>query len=246
MLNKSYLSGLNVLLGCLVFFNVLSVSLIHQEVFAETSSVKNPNIQSDFARLKKDQNDIMSLWYTNGIQIEAEPNGSTQKGSKSQQIVKVHGQGRLALQSKQKGILISIPVGGILIQEPNTLIYLDQVGTQARLMVLKGKASLLMSENQYPLIPSLQAMVQPEEKAKRGRFLYDGIYRRPILMDRQDGKNQVIIRQFYLEQLVHIDPLMKAIYADSTKGKKLVERLNKSAANLRMINGVQGYEPKQM
>jgi hypothetical protein len=246
VLNKTYLSGLNILLGSLVFFNVLSVSLLHQEVFAETTSVKNPNIHSDFARLKKDQNDIMSLWYTNGIQIEADPNGVTQKGSKSQHVLKVLGQGRLALQSKQKGILLSMPVGGVLIQEPNTLIYLDQVGTQARLMVLRGKASLLMNENQYPLIPSLQAMVQPEEKTKRGRFLYDGIYRRPVLMDRQDGTNQVIIRQFYLEQLVHIDPLMKAIYSDSTEGKKLVKRLNKSAANLRLINGVQGYEPKQM
>ena len=180
----------------------------------------------------------MSLWYTGGVQIEAEAG--------NQSVVTVQGQGRLAFQSKEKGLLLRFPLGGVLIQEPNSLIYLDQVGQQARLMVLKGKASLVMGENQYPLIPSMQVMVQPDDKSRRGRFLYDGIYRRPVLLEKQDQGSQVIIRQFYLEQLVHIDPLMKAIYADSAKGKKLVERLNKSAANLRMINGVEGYEAKQM
>jgi hypothetical protein len=250
VLKKSHSTELKVLSGFFVFVSVLSVLLLPQESFAQTTSDKTVNRSAASARLNKIQNNTMSLWYTSGVRIEAEQAGGAQKGLASpknkEPVVKVHGQGRLAFQARQKGILLEFPLGGVLIQEPNTLIYLDQVGTQARLMVLRGKASLLMAQNQYPLIPSLQAMVLPEEKSKRGRFLYDGIYRRPVLLERQDGTNQVIIRQFYLEQLVHIDPLMKAIYADSADGKKLVERLNKSAANLRLINGVQGYEPKQM
>ena len=216
---------------------------------------KIPNGSTGSVRLKKFHNKMMSLWYTSGIQIElgqevaqtvVTQGSSTSQKRQKNHVIKIDGQGRLAFQGKQKGILIQFPLGGVVIQEPNTLIYLDRVGTQARLMVLKGKASLMMPNSQYPLIPSLQAMIMPEAKTRRNSFLYDGIYRRPVLLERQDENHQVIIRQFYLEQLVHIDPLMKAIYLDSTEGKKLVERLNKSAANLRMINGVQGYEPKQM
>lgn len=214
--------------------SILFILSIVLQVFLGDCKAQAGNIQ-----LAKNENKLAHWWYTQGVQGRV----------LDEQNLEVSGQGRIAILADKKGFDIHFSAAEIRVEEPGTLLYLDQYGQQYRIMVLRGKVSLLMNQHRYSLPASLQAMITPDSENIQfsgKKFIFDGVYRRPVLFNETVERRQIIVRQFYLEQLVHIDPLIKAIYHDSVLGKKLVNRLNRSAANLRMLNGVDGYVAKQM
>lgn len=173
-------------------------------------------------------------WHTRSVQL--------QEGKDNQWLVT--GQGRTAFQNLETAVHVRLQEAAITVQDPKSVFFIDQYGQQFRIMVLRGRLSVVCDGRKYVLVPSLQLMGTPVSGT--GKFIYDGIYRRPVLFQDKTPQHQLAIRQFYLEQLVHIDPLIKTIYHHNREGRRMVEQLNKSAANLRSINGVDGYVAQQM
>lgn len=179
-------------------------------------------------------------WHTPGVQTMRHETDAT-----GHPFLASTGQGRLLFHANKKDAYIVLPELTVHSLNSNTWVMVDRYAGQARVMVLRGKASVVADGAQYMLIPSLQLMMIPNQGAP-GNFIYDGVYRRPVIFNETSASHTLIVRQFYLEQLVHIDPLLRYMYQESADGKRWLQQLNKTSATLRTINGVDGYAPQQM
>jgi hypothetical protein len=182
-----------------------------------------------------------SLAYQKTAALEAwHPAGIVLEGKNNYQV---KGNGRIFFHSLKSGARVQ--VGRLLIKpKAGTLGFIDQVGPQARVMILRGKASAIDGLRVIPLASSMQLTVSPE--GYKGYFINDGVYRRPPVKEFNEQGLRVWVRQFYVEHAVYSDPILRALYQENTYARKLIDRINKTAAALRDLNGTKDYEAGQV
>jgi hypothetical protein len=172
-------------------------------------------------------------WNLPGIELNTDSLGKAE----------LQGAGRLLLHTQKAGM--KVQAGNLFINvEPRSVVFLDQVELQVRVMVLTGKAEVVDGVRQFKLTTSLQAVLCPEPNA--GFFIDDGVYRRPFIQSFEDPGRKTLIRQFYLEQVVYSDPILRHLFEQGGATKRLVEKLNKTGAIFRDVNGTYNYEANQV
>lgn len=171
-------------------------------------------------------------WHLDGITLQ----------TKEVQTV-LSGNGRVLVTTRRGPF--SFRAGAMMVSlVPGAVAFVDQVDNQVRLMLLSGKAMVSDGIRQFGLTPSQQVVISPEPNA--GYFIDDGIYRRAVRKQFEDTGRKTLIRQFYLEQVVYTDPILRTLYRQEPKAKRLIERVNKTAAILRDLNGTWNYEQGQV
>ena len=111
-------------------------------------------------------------------------------------------------------------------------------------MVLRGDADVNDGQRIVAVHLSQQVVVCPNNHA--GYFIDDGAYRREPIKRFEDDNSKTVVRQFYLEQIVYTDPLLRTLYQQDKHAKTLIKKLNKTGAILRDLNGTWGYEANQV
>lgn len=152
------------------------------------------------------------------------------------------GEGRFLLRAEAPKKL-SAP-GLTMTLDAGDVVFLDQVGQQVRVMALSGTPTVTSGQKQIRLHTSLQVVHIPSVPPEA--FIDDGIYRRAPMEQFQAEDGQTIIRQFYLEQVVYTDPLLRTLYTSDPDSSRWIRRLNKRGAVLRDLNGTWGYEEGQV
>lgn len=183
--------------------------------------------------LKHGQLGTSQWWATPGMEM-------TTTGSSC----KLTGPGRVLIQSQKPALTYQTEAATVMMKDPKSVVMVDQFEGQVRVMALKGKVAVQHQGQSYELTPSMQMMLIPTPASKN--FLFDGVYRRPPMMETTIKDTKLVIRQFYMEQLVHGDPVLRRVSAMNPSGMELVQTLNKTSAILRVINGVDGYTANQL
>jgi hypothetical protein len=139
----------------------------------------------------------------------------------------------------------TVQVGRLLLTFPRQgEAFLDQVGDQVRVMVLRGKVTVQDGVRTYALYPSLQVVDSPLNQA--GYFIDDGVYRRASIRSVEEQGRKAVVRQFYLEQAVFIDPILRTLYLQGAAHQKHIKHLNKTGAIIRQMNGTAEFSPGQV
>lgn len=173
----------------------------------------------------------LEAWHPAGIFLEG------------QNDYQVKGNGRIFFHSLKSNV--SIQVGHLIVKpKADTLGFIDQVGPQARVMILRGKASAIDGLRIIPLTSSMQLTLSPE--GYRGYFINDGVFRRPPVKEFNEKGLHVWVRQFFIEHAVYSDPILRTLYQKDTYARKLIDRINKTAAALRDLDGTKDYEAGQV
>lgn len=183
--------------------------------------------------LKRSENPAAEWWNLSGVAIEAAAEG----------VSKVTGNGRILVAAR--GRKFTLVAGGLkTVFNPGSMAFVDQVQNEVRLMILSGKATVTDGQRRFDLTPSMQAVLSPEPNS--GYFINDGIYRRAVIQRFDNPGWSTLVRQFYLEQVVYADPMLRTLYQNDAHARRLIEALNKKAAIIRDLNGTAGYEQGQV
>ncbi len=153
------------------------------------------------------------------------------------------GNGRLILHTRKEALTLRAADTRLRVR-PRTTVFVDHVDGQVRIMVLRGKATVEDGERRIPLTTSLQAVVTPA--GYEGLFINDGVYRRPVRRRFEGDGTHTLVRQFYLEQVIYADPMLRTLYAQGGDVRELIRRLNKTGAIIRQLDGLKGYEEGQV
>lgn len=219
----------------------IALKLVLCLVFLGTACIINMPVHAGEADnyslgdLQQENADGMTWWHLPGVNIGA--------GKKSGKPI-LSGEGRVLLQAKKA--IEEIKLGPFSVKaKAGSVLVLDRIGNQVRLMVLRGHATVTDAQRKIELPTSYQIVSAPANHKQQ--FIDDGVVRRPIELTYDSQNNsKVFVRQFFLEQLVYVDPMMRTLHHRGGKEKAFVEKLNKTGAILRDHNGTGNYYADQM
>jgi len=155
----------------------------------------------------------------------------------------VQGDGRILLNVHHRSPHIQVGQLKLNIAAESVLI-IDQVDQEVRVMVLFGSAEALDGHRKLELPLSYQCVLSPLTPSDD--FIDDGISRRPVSSKYEDKDHKTFIRQFYLEQVIYTHPILRTLNEKGGDTKKMVEKLNKTGAIIRDINGSDSYDANQV
>lgn len=215
--------------GCAMLF--MGPILFHPFNLSKAFCESGDSVSAD--HLSHQTSTAAEWWTFPGVELK-----TTEKSGAQSPAFKVNGEGRLLLSASRSPV--TVQAGRLNVQlQKDAKIFVDHVGDQTRIMVLSGNITVHDGHRTFPLFASLQVVDSPEKVS--GYFIDDGIYRRPPLKVFEEHGRKEVLRQFYLEQTVYNDPLLRTLYSQGGVSRRMVNRLNKTGAILRQTNGTTGY-----
>lgn len=221
------LEGRSAKLGVFSVFLMLCCILgrVFIPVFAQQEISQIPFVQLSHAK-----NDEADWWHGAGLEITAEGD--------------LVGHGRVLVYADQ-GKTARFKTESVKVAlSPKSLVFLDAVGQQVRVMVLRGHAEMSTPLRKVTLSVSQQGVYVPPHPPKL--FINDGIYRRSPSLELSEAGAKLLVRDFYLEQMVYSDPILRTLYDIGGSERKMIEKINKAGAIVRDLNGLTGYDAQQL
>jgi hypothetical protein len=186
--------------------------------------------QIPFVQLAHAKNDEADWWHGAGLEI-------AESGD-------LYGNGRVLVYA-DKGKAARFKTESVNVKlSPKSLVFLDAVGQQVRVMVLRGRVEMTTPLRKVNLSVSQQGVYVPPQPPKL--FINDGIYRRTPALELTESGAKLVVRDFYLEQMVYSDPILRTLYDVGGSERKMIEKINKAGAIVRDLNGLTGYDAQQL